>query len=120
METFVAVIFYISVVGALLVGVKLLQVLFQPDLMNPEDVLKLGKRYVLVLTFQWVMSAARAFIGKNLIVSGVFYVALSLIPLALGIVYVLFARRGLGQGGSIFFVFLTLLALFASGMVSLY
>ena len=115
------VIYYAVGIASLLFGAKLLQVIYQPDLMTPEQVGALRRRYLYLLITQWVLSICIAFLAQTTHRAVVFTFVFLLVPMFFSAWFNQLSRnQRTSYGLSILLVFLSLVSLFGSDIYSLY
>lgn len=117
----IVIVYFLYALATLFMGVRLLRMIYQPDLMKPEQHVTARKAFLLMLVLQWIISIALALLTETADKTLFFTFALLLIPIFFSIWFnMLIRKERVGYGGSILLVFLSLVSLFAVDIYSLY
>lgn len=117
----VVIVYFLYALATLLVGVRLLRGIYDPELMSIVQHASARKAYLLMLVLQWIISIALALLSEAAGNILFFTFALLLLPIFFSVWFNMLARRErAGYGGSILLIFLSLASVFAVDIYSLY
>lgn len=115
------VAYYVFALGSLFLGVRLLHVIFQSDLVTPEGALRMRGRYVLSLFLLWVLNIARGLAGPVSSRLPLYYYFVLLFPVIFSWWdYAVAKNKRAGEGAEIFMVFLSVITLLGGILLSFY